>query len=565
MMLPQRAEGDRVNDLAQVDAAPPARRQSEVLVIGASSLGTMFEWYDFFLYGALAVHIAAHFFTAADETSAFIFALAAFAAGFLVRPFGALVFGRVGDIVGRKRTFLVTMTLMGVATFLVGVLPGYEQIGIAAPIILVGLRLLQGLALGGEYGGAAIYVAEHAPAEKRGLHTSWINAMATGGLLLSLLVIMGVRASLSPEDFAAWGWRVPFIVSVLLLGVSLWVRLMLEESPVFQRMKDEAATSKAPLMESFGRLSNMPYVVAAFFVAVGMTVIWYTGHFYTLFFLERVLKVDALSANMLVAVSLAIAAPFYVFFGWLSDRIGRKTLLLTSFVLASLSYFPAFHLLTTAANPALAAAQAEAPVVVVANPAGCSFQFDPLGRTAFDERSCDIAKSFLSKAGVSYNNETAAADAPSEVRVGSAVIPVPEPQGLAADERKPAVAAFQAAARKALDAAGYPAAADPARLDRTLVVAIVAYLAILAAMGYAPVAALLVELFPARIRYTSMSFPYHLGTGWVGGLLPTTAFAIVATTGDIYSGLWYPIAFAVVSLVVCLLILPETKGRPIDH
>jgi MFS family permease len=565
MMLPQRAEGDRVNDLAQVDAAPPARRQSEVLVIGASSLGTMFEWYDFFLYGALAVHIAAHFFTAADETSAFIFALAAFAAGFLVRPFGALVFGRVGDIVGRKRTFLVTMTLMGVATFLVGVLPGYEQIGIAAPIILVGLRLLQGLALGGEYGGAAIYVAEHAPAEKRGLHTSWINAMATGGLLLSLLVIMGVRASLSPEDFAAWGWRVPFIVSVLLLGVSLWVRLMLEESPVFQRMKDEAATSKAPLMESFGRLSNMPYVVAAFFVAVGMTVIWYTGHFYTLFFLERVLKVDALSANMLVAVSLAIAAPFYVFFGWLSDRIGRKTLLLTSFVLASLSYFPAFHLLTTAANPALAAAQAEAPVVVVANPTGCSFQFDPLGRTAFDERSCDIAKSFLSKAGVSYNNETAAADAPSEVRVGSAVIPVPEPQGLAADERKPAVAAFQAAARKALDAAGYPAAADPARLDRTLVVAIVAYLAILAAMGYAPVAALLVELFPARIRYTSMSFPYHLGTGWVGGLLPTTAFAIVATTGDIYSGLWYPIAFAVVSLVVCLLILPETKGRPIDH
>lgn len=554
-----------MSDLAQAGAAAPARQQSKVLVIGASSLGTMFEWYDFFLYGALAVHIAAHFFTAADETSAFIFALAAFAAGFLVRPFGALVFGRVGDIVGRKRTFLVTMTLMGVATFLVGVLPGYGQIGIAAPIILVGLRLLQGLALGGEYGGAAIYVAEHAPAGKRGLHTSWINAMATGGLLLSLLVIMGVRASMSPEDFAAWGWRVPFILSVLLLGVSLWVRLMLEESPVFQRMKDEAATSRAPLAESFASLGNMRFVVAAFFVAVGLTVLWYTAHFYTLFFLERVLKVEALTANMLIAISLAIAAPTYMFFGWLSDRVGRKPIALGALVLGSISFFPAFHMLTSAANPALAAAQERAPVVVVADPVGCSFQFDPLGRTAFDEQSCDVAKSFLSKAGVSYANETAPAGAPSTVRIGAVFIAVPETRDLSADDREAAVAAFQTAARDALDGAGYPAKADAAQVDHTLVVAIVAYLAILAAMGYAPVAALLVELFPARIRYTSMSFPYHLGTGWVGGLLPTTAFAIVAATGDIYSGLWYPIVFASLALVVCLLILPETKGRPIDH
>jgi len=554
-----------LSNLAEAaSAGAPARRQSEVLVIGASSLGTMFEWYDFFLYGALATFIAAHFFSAANETSAFIFALAAFAAGFLVRPFGALVFGRVGDIVGRKRTFLVTMTLMGVATFLVGVLPTYEQIGIAAPIILVGLRLLQGLALGGEYGGAAIYVAEHAPADKRGLHTSWINAMATGGLLLSLIVIMGVRASLSADDFAAWGWRVPFLVSVLLLGVSIWVRLMLSESPVFQRMKEEATTSSAPLVESFTRLSNLKLVLAAFFVAVGMTVVWYTGHFYTLFFLERVLKVDGLNANILIAISLAIAAPSYVLFGWLADRVGRKTLILTALALAAVSYFPAFHLLTSAANPALAAAQARAPVVVVADPSTCSFQFDPLGRTAFDERACDVAKSFLSKAGISYANEAAAAGGPSAVRIGASVVPVPDTSALSGDARKEAIASFQAAARQALDAAGYPAAADPATLDRGLVVAIVAYLALLAAMGYAPVAALLVELFPARIRYTSMSFPYHLGTGWIGGLLPTTAFAIVAATGDIYSGLWYPIGFAALALVMCLLILPETNGRPID-
>ena len=546
----------------QAGAAHP---QNEFLVIGASSAGTMFEWYDFFLYGALAANIATHFFSAVDETTAFIFALAAFASGFLVRPFGALVFGRIGDVVGRKNTFLVTMAIMGVATFLVGLLPSYEQIGIAAPLLLIGLRLLQGLAIGGEYGGAAIYVAEHAPPGKRGLHTSWINATATAGLLLSLIVIMTSRTALSPEAFKEWGWRIPFLFSIFLLGISLWIRMKLSESPVFQRMKEEAATSKAPLAEAFGSWSNVKLVLIALFgTLAGGTCIWYTGHFYSLFFLERVLKVDGLTANQLVTIALVLAAPSYVFFGWLSDKIGRKPVAFSGLALAALTIWPLFHLLTVAANPALARAQESAPVTVHADPADCSFQFDLLGRSKFDTSACDIAKSFLSRAGISYTSEPSPAAGSTEVRIGSKVLTAPEPRGLESDAKKQAIEAFQAEVRATLDEAGYPAAADPNAINKVAVVLIIAFLVMLSAMAYAPLAALLVELFPARIRYTSLSLPYHIGAGWIGGFLPTTAFAIVAATGNMYAGLIYPIAFAIISLVVGLLTVPETYKRSIE-
>ncbi len=553
------------SDLPELVPPREAHSQSEWMVVGASSLGTMFEWYDFFLYGSLATHIGSHFFSSVNETSAFIFALAAFAAGFLVRPFGALVFGSIGDVVGRKSTFLITMGIMGLATFVVGLLPGFARIGMTAPIVLVALRLLQGLALGGEYGGAAVYVAEHAPPGRRGFYTSWINAMATAGLLLSLVVIMGTRATMTTEAFAAWGWRIPFLASALLLGISLWIRLRLEESPVFRRMKAEASLSKAPLSEAFGNWSNVKLVLVALFGAVvGTSVVWYTGQFYALFFLERVLRVESLIANELVTLALSIAAPSYVFFGWLSDWVGRKTVLLAAYALALFTFFPAFHWLTAAANPRLARAQKTAPVVVRADPGACSFQFDPLGGNAFDERSCDIAKSFLSRAGVGYGTEPLGAGLAAEVVVGAHVVRAPELGAVPRADRAVVVNAFRSEVRAVLDAAGYPASADAAEIDRPLVVAIVAFLAIVAAMGYAPLAALFVELFPARIRYTSLSLPYHIGTGWVGGMLPTTAFAVVAATGDIYSGLWYPTAFAGLSLVVGSLALPETNGRPID-
>lgn len=538
----------------------------EKLVIGASSLGTVFEWYDFYLYGSLATYIAAHFFSGVNETTAFIFALAAFAAGFFVRPFGAIVFGRIGDLVGRKNTFLVTMAIMGVSTFVVGLLPGYAQIGVAAPILLILMRLLQGLALGGEYGGAATYVAEHAPNHRRGLYTAWIQTTATMGLFLSLLVILATRTALSVEDFAAWGWRIPFLVSIVLLGVSLWIRMQLNESPVFQKMKEEGTTSKAPLAEAFGKWSNARIAILALLGAVaGQAVVWYTGQFYALFFLEKTLKVDGLTANSLIAVGLLIGTPFFIFFGWLSDKIGRKPIIMTGCALAALTYFPLFNLLTEAANPALAAAQRTAPVVVYADQSACSFQFDPVGRNQFDTQSCDVARAFLSRASVSYTNQPLAAGSVAEVHIGDTVIRAPDTARLDTPARAEAIAAFQTQARAALDAVGYPTAADPNAINTPLVVAILALLVIYVTIVYGPIAAMLVELFPSRIRYTSMSLPYHIGNGWFGGFLPTTAFAIVAATGNIYNGLWYPIVVAAATLVIGVLFLPETFKRDIDQ
>jgi MFS family permease len=539
--------------------------QSEKLVIAASSLGTVFEWYDFYLYGLLATIISAQFFSGVNETTGFIFALAAFAAGFAVRPFGAIVFGRIGDIVGRKNTFLVTMGIMGLSTFLVGLLPSYATIGVAAPVILVLLRLAQGLALGGEYGGAATYVAEHAPNHKRGLYTSFIQTTATLGLFAALLVVIGVRYAVGEEAFASWGWRIPFIVSMLLLIVSMWIRMQLNESPVFMKMKEEGTTSKAPLTEAFAKWPNLKLVIIALFGAVaGQAVVWYTGQFYALFFLEKMMKVDGATTNVMIAIALAIGTPFFIFFGWLSDKIGRKPIIMAGCILAALTYFPLFHALSKAANPALYAAQASAPVSVVADPNDCSVQFDPIGRNKFDTRSCDIAKSYLAKAGVSYTNVAAAPGTVAQLRIGNTVISAVDPHVVQGAERADAIKAFQGQVGAALKAVGYPDKADPRRIDKPLVILILTILVLYVTMVYGPIAALLVELFPARIRYTSMSLPYHIGNGWFGGFLPTTAFAMVAATGDIYYGLWYPIVVAALTVVLGLLFLPETRKRDID-
>jgi len=540
----------------------PAHRK----VILASSLGTVFEWYDFFLYGALSIVISKQFFSGVNETTGFIFALLAFAAGFFVRPFGALVFGRLGDLVGRKRTFLITIVLMGVSTALVGLLPNYATIGVAAPIILIVLRMLQGLALGGEYGGAATYVAEHAPDGRRGLYTSWIQTTATMGLFLSLLVILVCRW-LTGDEFEVWGWRIPFLLSVVLLAISVYIRLQLEESPAFEQIRAEGKLAKKPLTEAFADRGNLKIVLLALFGATaGQAVVWYAGQFYALFFLERTLQLEAASANLIIVAALLIGTPFFVVFGALSDRIGRKTLVMTGCLLAALTYFPTFKAITHYANPALERAVATAPVVVVADPARCSLQFDPVGKAAFRE-SCDVAKTALAKAGVPYRNEAATAGATAAVRIGTGAtaVTVPSFEGGALDAAafKAASADFGKQLRSALDGAGYPPKADMAQVNYPMVIALCAWLVILVTLVYGPIAAWLVELFPTRIRYTSMSLPYHLGNGWFGGFLPVTSFAIVAATGDIYAGLWYPIIVALMTLVIGGLFLRETHRSPL--
>jgi MFS family permease len=540
-----------------VDNRPMSAEQKKVIF--ASSLGTVFEWYDFYLYGSLAAIIAKQFFSGLDAGSAFIFALLAFAAGFIVRPFGALVFGRLGDMIGRKYTFLVTIVIMGLSTFIVGLLPSYASIGVAAPVILIALRMLQGLALGGEYGGAAVYVAEHSPHHKRGAYTSWIQTTATLGLFLSLLVILGVRTAIGEAAFADWGWRVPFIVSILLLAVSVYIRLSMNESPAFQKMKAEGRTSKAPLSESFGQWKNLKIVILALIgLTAGQAVVWYSGQFYALFFLTQALKVDGPTANILVAYSLLLGTPFFVVFGTLSDKIGRKPIIMAGCLLAVLTYFPVFTALTKAANPDLAAAQAKNQVVVTADPKECSFQFNPTGTAKFTS-SCDIAKQVLAAASVSYDNVAAPAGTIASIKIGKSAIPSYTAKGLSADEVKKKDAAFKAMVANDLKVAGYPAKADPAKMDKVMVTGILFYLVLLVTMVYGPIAAMLVELFPTRIRYTSMSLPYHIGNGWFGGLLPTTAFAIVAQTGNMYNGLWYPIIIAGMTFIVGTLFIRETK------
>jgi MFS family permease len=542
-----------------------AAAQSKWLVIGASSLGTVFEWYDFYLYGLVASILTAQFFSGVNEVTGFIFALAAFAAGFAVRPFGALVFGRLGDLVGRKHTFLITMGIMGGSTMAVGLLPSYATAGVLAPILLLTLRLLQGLALGGEYGGAATYVAENSPQGKRGLFTSFIQTTATLGLFGALIVVIVTRTSLGEDAFKAWGWRIPFLISVILLAVSMWIRMQLAESPVFVNMKKMGTTSKAPLSEAFGRWSNLKIVIISLLGAVmGQAVVWYTGQFYALFFLERTLKVDGPTTNILVAIALVLATPGFILFGWLSDKIGRKPIIMTGCLLAMLTYMPLFGGLTRYANPALYTAQAAAPVTVIADPKECSVQFDPIGKNAFDSTSCDIAKSFLAKASVSYKSEDAPAGTLTKIRSGSNSFDAPDPKVLKGADRKAAIAAFQKQVKSELSAAGYPDKADPAAINKPMVVLILFILVLYVTMVYGPIAAMLVELFPARIRYSAMSLPYHIGNGWFGGFLPYIAFAMVAATGNIYYGLWYPVVVAGLTLVLGLLFLPETFKRPID-
>ncbi len=534
-------------------------------VILASSLGTVFEWYDFYLYGALSIIISRQFFSGVNETTGFVFALLAFAAGFFVRPFGALIFGRLGDLVGRKHTFLVTIVIMGSSTALVGLLPSYATIGVAAPILLVTLRLLQGLALGGEYGGAATYVAEHAPPGRRGFFTSWIQTTATLGLFLSLLVILVCRLACG-DSFEAWGWRMPFLLSIVLLAVSVYIRLQLQESPAFLEIKSQGKLSTMPLTEAFGQWKNLKVVLLALFGATaGQAVVWYGGQFYALFFLEKILQVDSRAANLIIAAALLIGTPFFVVFGALSDRIGRKKIVMAGCLLAALTYFPTFKALTHFANPALDIAVASAPVTVVANPADCTFQFDPVGKKSF-KRSCDVAKAALTKAGIPYENEAALPGSVAQIRIGSGpqAVLVDSFEGHRLDKGgfKHASDEFGARLKAALVTAGYPARADMKQLNYPMVILVCAYLVILVTMVYGPIAAWLVELFPTRIRYTSMSLPYHLGNGWFGGFLPVTSFAIVAATGNIYSGLWYPVAVAALTAVIGTLFLRETHGEP---
>ncbi|WP_298925950.1 MFS transporter [uncultured Ramlibacter sp.] len=550
--------------MATAAAARPMTPE-EKKVIFASSLGTVFEWYDFYLYGSLAAIIAKQFFSGLDATSAYIFALLAFAAGFLVRPFGAIFFGRLGDMIGRKYTFLVTILIMGASTFIVGLLPSYASIGIAAPVILIALRMLQGLALGGEYGGAATYVAEHAPHGKRGAYTSWIQTTATLGLFLSLLVILGVREGLGEAAFADWGWRVPFLVSIILLAISVWIRLSLNESPAFQKMKSEGKTSKSPLSESFGQWKNLKIVILALLgLTAGQAVVWYTGQFYALFFMTTIAKVDATTANLLIAGSLLIGTPFFILFGTLSDKIGRKPIIMAGCLLAVLTYFMVFPALLKAANPALVAAQQATKVTVTADPKTCSFQGSPIARDIDFRTSCDIAKRALTQSYVPYENVAAAPGTPTTVSVGTTVLTPPsgtlndKGNGFSPDSAK-SIGEFRKGLTDASKAAGLTVAADKGKMNTGMVLALLVYLVILVTMVYGPIAAMLVEMFPTRIRYTSMSLPYHIGNGWFGGLLPTTAFAMVAATGDIFYGLWYPVIVAAGTFIIGMIFIKETK------
>jgi MFS family permease len=545
------------HDAIYADRRGGGMTADERLVIFASSLGTVFEWYDFYIYGTLGVFLAKYFFSNVPANVGFIFTLLAFAAGFAVRPLGALIFGRIGDIVGRKYTFLVTMTLMGLGTFFIGVLPSYAQWGIMAPIVLIALRLVQGLALGGEYGGAAIYVAEHAPADKRGYYTSWIQTTATLGLFMALLLILAIRNVMGEAAFADWGWRVPFLLSIVLLVVSIWIRLKLNESPIFQRMKEEGRTSKRPLTEAFGQWSNAKIALLALLGATaGEAVVWYGGQFYALFFLTQTLKVDATIAQVMIAIALALGTPFFIVFGWLSDKVGRKPIMLLGFALAVLTYAPAspvniFKAITHYANPALESALATAPVTVVADPSECSFQFKMTGTEKFTT-SCDTAKAALVAASVNYKNEEAPKGTAAVVKVGEEAIPTNR-------------ADFVQTLMAAIARHGYPVKADPGQINHVVTVLLLAVLVIFVTMVYGPIAAWLVELFPTRIRYSGLSLPYHIGNGWFGGFLPATVFAIVAATGDIYSGLWYPVVVAAMSFVVGLLFLPETKDVDINR
>jgi hypothetical protein len=538
--------------------------KEERMVVFASSLGTVFEWYDFYLYGSLAAIIAKHFFVAVNEATSFIFALLAFAAGFFVRPFGAIFFGRLGDMIGRKYTFLITILMMGAATFIVGVLPGYATLGIAAPIILITLRLFQGLALGGEYGGAATYVAEHSPNGRRGYFTSFIQTTATLGLFLSLLVILGCRILMGTAKFEEWGWRIPFLLSIALLGISVWIRLQLSESPVFKRMKEEGKGSKAPLTESFLKWRNLKIVLVALLGGVaGQGVVWYTGMFYELFFVINILKVDPQFGNLVIAAALIIGTPFFIVFGALSDKIGRKWIIMAGLLLAAVTYFPIFKGITKAANPALLEATQQFPVKVFADPGNCTFQFDPVGKATF-RKSCDVAKSFLSRKGIPYTNEALPAGSIAFVTVGSEKIEAFDGVALSAADFKAQTAAFTAKMNAATKT--YPAKADLSRVNTPMLVFLLVILVIYVTMVYAPIGAYLVEMFPARIRYTSMSLPYHIGNGWFGGFLPSIAFAIVTATGDIYAGLWYPIIIAVMSLVIGTLLLKDTDpNASISH
>ncbi|MBD0414591.1 MFS transporter [Oryzicola mucosus] len=549
--------------------------REEKKVIFASSLGTVFEWYDFYLYGSLAAFIGTAFFSQYPEATRNIFALLAFAAGFLVRPFGALVFGRLGDLVGRKYTFLVTILIMGLSTFLVGLLPGSATIGILAPIILIILRMLQGLALGGEYGGAATYVAEHAPDDRRGYYTSWIQTTATLGLFLSLVVILVIQTWLGKETFAAWGWRVPFLLSAALLGISVWIRLSLNESPAFQRMKEEGKGSKAPLSEAFGQWKNARIALLALFgLTAGQAVVWYSGQFYALFFLQNVLKVDGVSVNIMIAIALALGTGFFVFFGWLSDKIGRKPIIMAGLALAIVTYFPLFKALTWAANPALAQAQQDIRATVTAAPGDCTFQFNPVGTAKFTT-SCDIATGFLARNSVPYDVVTTAAPGtPATVTVGSETVASFDAIQAGADAAAQTTA-FNNAVHKSLHDAGYPLVlneatgtyamvADPAQVSWPKVIGVLFILVLYVTMVYGPIAAILVEMFPTRIRYTGMSLPYHIGNGWFGGLLPATVFAMSAARGDIYYGLWYPIAIAAMTLIIGMIFIKDTLGTDLS-